>query len=178
MPGPLVVSVRAVVRTLVLIALTLLVQTTVVLDVRIDGAAPDLMLLLPIAAGLVAGAVEGALVGFVAGIAADLLSPTPFGLAALVGTLVGFGVGALSGTLLRDLRLFSTVVALVASAGAVGLYAVLGALLGQPQFLHVGLAVVVPVVAVTNAILAVPAVRLLRWALSPREDRVPAGGPW
>lgn len=167
---------RAAVRIVVVVALTLLVQVTVVLDIRIGGASPDLMFLLPIAAGIAGGPIEGAGVGFAAGIAADLLTPTPLGMTALVATLVGFGVGAISGGIVRDLRGLPTLVALGASAVAVMLYAVLGAVLGESQFLHVDLAVVVTVVAVANAVLAGPAVRLMRWALAPLLERAAPGG--
>ncbi len=167
---------RAVFRGLLVIAFALLVQMTVVLDVRVAGASPNVMFLLPIAAGVVAGPVEGAAVGFAAGIAADLLTPTPLGLSALVGTLVGFGVGAMSGSLVREVRGLPTLVALGASAVAVMLYAVLGAVLGESQFLHVDLAAVVTVVAVANALLTGPTVRLMRWALTPPAERSSAGG--
>jgi rod shape-determining protein MreD len=170
------VSGRIAIRTLLVVALGLLVQTTVVLDIRVQGASPDIMFLLPVAAGIVAGPIEGAGVGFAAGIAADLLTPTPLGMTALVGTLVGFGVGAISGGLVREVRGLPTLVALVASAAAVMLYAVLGAVLGESQFLHVDLAVVVTVVAVANAALAGPAVRVMRWALAPPAERSAAGG--
>ncbi len=169
-------SARAVVRTLLVVALALLAQTTVLLDVRVGGVSPNVMFLLPIAAGVVAGPAEGAAVGFVAGFAADLLVPTPLGLSALVGTLVGFGVGAVSGNLVREIRGLPTLVALGASAVAVMLYAVLGAVLGESQFLHVDLAVVVAVVAIVNALLAGPAVRLMRWALTPSAERSAADG--
>ncbi|HVC15351.1 MAG TPA: rod shape-determining protein MreD [Acidimicrobiales bacterium] len=167
---------RALLRTLVVIALALLVQTTVVLDIRVGGAAPNVMLLLPIAAGVVAGPIEGAGVGFVAGLALDLLTPTPLGMAALVGTLVGFAVGAVSRGIVRELRGLPTLVALGASAVGVMLYAVLGAVLGESQFLHVDLAVVVAVVAIANALLAGPAVRILRWALVSAAERPVGGG--
>lgn len=165
---------RVALRVLALVGVTLLVQSTVVLEIRIAGMAPDVMVLLPIAAGLVAGPAEGAVVGFVAGIAADLLLPAPFGLSALVGTLVGFGVGLSTANLTREIRGLSIPVALVASAIAVMLYAVLGALLGESQFLHADLAAMVPVVSVANAVLAVPAVRLTRWALMASGDRAQA----
>lgn len=169
---------RAAVRTVVVIALVLLVQSTVVLEIRVDGMAPDVMVLLPIAAGIAGGATEGALVGFVSGMAADLLVPTPFGLSALVGTLVGFSVGALvagSGGLVREVRGLPTLVALAASAVSVMLYAVLGAVLGESQFLHVDLAVAVVIVAVVNALCAGPVVRVMRWAFTPPSDRTAAG---
>jgi rod shape-determining protein MreD len=165
------VSGRAVARTLVVVAMALLVQVTIVLDIRVGGASPEIMFLLPIAAGIVAGPVEGATVGFAAGIAADLLTPTPLGMTALVGTIVGFAVGAISGDIVREFRGLPTLVALLSSAAAVMLYAVLGAVLGESQFLHVDLAVVVTVVAVANAVLAGLAVRLMRWALMSQVER-------
>ncbi len=166
---------RVVVRALLVVAVALLAQMTVVLEVRIGGASPDIMFLLPVAAGIVAGPVEGATMGFVAGMAADLLTPTPLGLSALVGTLIGYAVGAVSGDLVRDVRGLPTLVALGASALAVMLYAVLGALLGESQFLHVDLVTVVTVIAVTNALLAGLSVRVMRWALTASAERASTG---
>jgi len=45
------------------------------------------------------------------------------------------------------------------------LYEMLGSVLGQPQMIHVDLTRVVLVVAVVNAVLALPALRLVSWAL-------------
>ena len=96
---------------------------------------------------------------------ADLFLPTPFGLSALVGCLVGFGCGAATVALNRSASWLPPVVALLASAVAVVTYAVLGALLGAPQMLHVDLAVVVVYVSLVNAVLALPALRLVAWCL-------------
>jgi len=173
-------------RSFLLLVLFLVVQSTVALDIRVAGAHPDLMLLLPITYGLVAGPVGGALCGFCVGIAADLLLPTPFGLSALVDCVLGFAAGWVP--LPSDGGegggwLLTTVVVLAGSAaGAVG-YPLLGAVLGQPEMVHVDLVAVVIVVAVPNAILAVPALAVTRWALGIDRRRrrrtigpVPAGG--
>ncbi len=149
---------------LVLLAF-LLLQSTLVLDLRVGGVHPDIMLLLPVAAALAAGTEAGALVGFCAGLAADLLLPTPFGLSALVGCLLGFATGSATAAVDRTVWWVAPVAALAGSAGAVMLYAVLGAVLGQGQFLKVDLVAVVGVVSVTNAVLAWPSVRVLRWAV-------------
>jgi len=151
------VTTRAVLRALLLVVVTLLLQETIVLDLTVRGVHPDIMILLPVAAGIVAGPEEGALMGFVAGMAADLLLPTP----------VGFAVGATTGSITREVWWFPAVVALAASVAWVMLYAVLGAVLGQGQFVQVDLVAVVLVVAVVNAILAAPAVRVTAWALGP-----------
>jgi rod shape-determining protein MreD len=158
---------RTVGRILIVVFTVLVLQWTVALDIHVGGVHPDLMLLLPIAAGVAAGAEEGAIVGFVAGFAADLLLPTPMGLSALVGGLVGFAVGVSTGSTTREVWWFPSVVALGASAAGVVTYALLGAVLGQGQFVDVDLPAVVAVVAVANAVLAVPAVRVATWMFRP-----------
>jgi rod shape-determining protein MreD len=169
-------------RGLLVVLLFLVVQYTLMLDITIRGAHPDLMILLPVAAGIAGGPEEGAVAGFVAGMAADLLLPTPFGLSALVGCLVGFAVGYVTGSIAREVWWLPSLVALIASVGWVMLYAVLGAVLGQGQFVQVDLVAVAAVVAVANAVLAAPAVRLVAWAIGPSADertRARAvGGRW
>lgn len=176
------VTARAAVRGFLVVAVTLLLQSTVVLDVTIGGAHPDIMMLLPVAAGIAAGAEEGAIAGFVAGMAADLLLPTPFGLSALVGCLVGFGVGFTTGSITREVWWFPALVALAASLAWVMLYAVLGAVLGEGQFVKVDLVAVAFVVSVVNAALAAPAVRVMGWVLGPssgeRARTRAAGSRW
>ena len=103
--------------------------------------------------------------GFGAGLVADLFLPTPFGLSALVGSLVGFGVGVATLALDRTAVWLPPVAALGGSALYEVIYAVLGSVLGQPQMLHVDLSGIVVVVSVANAVLALPALRLVTWAL-------------
>jgi rod shape-determining protein MreD len=172
-------------RVLVVIGLVLLVQSTVGLDIRIAGAHPELGWLLPIVAGLLGGPEVGAVVGFVAGMAVDLFLPTPFGLTALVGCVLGALAGwapASSGPIGLLGPWTAPVVALAGSAGAVMLYAVLGAVLGQDQMLRVDLGAVIGVVAVVNALAVVPVRRMMRWGLgltgSSRSARSAAGAPW
>ena len=50
-------------------------------------------------------------------------------------------------------------------------YGALGSVLGQPQMLHVALARIVVVVSVTNAVLAIPAMRLVKWGMAAGLDR-------
>jgi rod shape-determining protein MreD len=163
------VSVRLLIRSLLVLIVFLLIESVLVLEVRLGSAHPDIIWLLPIAAGLIGGVEEGAVVGFTSGLAADLLLPTPFGLTALVGCMIGTGVGLLSSRRLQltegpAWRVVPTV-AVAASAIAVMLYAVLGALLGQEQILHTDLVSITLVVAISNGVLALPAFYLVRWAL-------------
>ena len=87
---------RSMLRVALVIFVVLMVQQTVMVALRIRGAHPDLLWLLPITAALLDGPETGAIVGFWAGLSFDLVLPTPFGLSALVGCLLGYSVGALT----------------------------------------------------------------------------------
>jgi rod shape-determining protein MreD len=141
------------------------VQQTLMLDIRVGGVHPDVMVLLPIVAGIVGGPARGASMGFGSGLVADLFLPTPFGLSALVGTMIGFGVGVTTLALDRSTIWLPPMAALGATALYELIYPALGSVLGQPQMLHADLLRIVVVVSVTNAILAIPALRLVTWAL-------------
>ncbi len=158
-------TVREATRVTLVVALFVTVQNSVMLDIRLGTVHPDIMVLLPIVAGLVGGPGTGASMGFGAGLVADLLLPTPFGLSALVGCMIGFTVGVTTLALDRTAGWLPPVVAFGGSALYVVIYAVLGSVLGQPQMIHVDLTQVVLVVAVVNAVLALPALRLVSWAL-------------
>lgn len=143
----------------------LIVQETILLELRIDGIHPDILVLLPIVAGVAGGPNRGATMGFSVGLLADLFLPTPFALSALVGTIIGFAAGLATLALDRTTRWLPVVAALIGSACYEALYGVLGSVLGQPQMLHVELVRIIIIVAVVNAVLALPALRMVVWAL-------------
>jgi len=122
------VTPREVVRTLLVLVAVVILQFTVCLNLRIAGAHPDLVLGVPLVAGLVMGARKGAMVGFVVGIGADLLLPTPFGLTALVGSVTGCLAGLVTDAGFEaNPVLLTPMVALVGSAISVVFEAALGA---------------------------------------------------
>ena len=141
------------------------VQQILLVDARIGTVHPDIMILLPIVAGIVGGPARGASMGFGSGLVADLFLPTPFGLSALVATVIGFAVGVVTLALDRSALWLPPLAALAGSALYEITYAVLGSVLGQPQMLHVDLLRVLVMVSVVNAVLAIPALRLVTWAL-------------
>jgi rod shape-determining protein MreD len=153
-------------RLSLVVFLFLVVQETIMLDLRIGGVHPDILVLLPIVAGIIGGPSRGAGIGFTTGLVSDLFLPTPFGLSALVGCLVGFGVGLATIALDRSAWWLAPVAALAGSALYEVTYGALGSVLGQPQMLHVALARIVIVVSVTNAVLAIPAMRLVKWGMA------------
>jgi len=114
-----------------------------------------------------AGPQRGAVIAFVVGLVADLFVVTPFGLSALVYVLVAFGVGA-AASLAGGRAPYSFRMVMAAAGGIAGvlLFAGIGVLIGQPQLPSHQLLAVVGVVAIANALLALPAAMLMSWAVS------------
>lgn len=157
-------------RSTIVIVVVLVVQHTLLDTVRVDGAHPDLMVLLPVTAGYAAGPDRGAVFGFFTGLVADLFLSTPYGLSALVGCLLGFATGTVTRGLVRSSWWLPSVVAVAATAAGMGAYAILGAVLGDPAMLKTYLAPVLVVSLPFSLLLAVPVLRFVAWA-------VPEPGP-
>jgi len=164
-------SARATLRVALVALLLLLVQSTVMLSIRYHGIHPDILWLLPITAALLAGPETGAIVGFWSGLAFDLVLPTPFGLSALVGSLLGFSMGVATAAVDRQATWLRPVAAVIGCVAADMLFAVLGAIFGQQQMVQIDFFSLFLVVAVSSALLVVPVNRLMRWALSAQGDR-------
>ena len=143
----------------------LLLHTTVLTDLRIGGVMPDLMLLVAVAAGITGGPARGAGIGFASGLALDLFLRSPFGLSALVFTLVGYGTGVAHTGVLRPSWYLRSLAAVVGSAAGVLLYALAGTMLGEP-LIDLRLIRIVIVVALANAVLAPVVVRVVGWSLA------------
>lgn len=143
---------------------TLVAHLVLLSKVHPQGVRPDALLLLAVVGGIVGGAERGAVLGFVSGLLADLFLQSPFGLTALVFSLVGFAVGSFQSGILRSAWWISVAIALVASAAGIVLYALVGAMVGQTDMVQPRLPVIAALVAVLNAVLTLPAVRLVAWA--------------
>ena len=157
-------------KVVLVIAVVLFVQVTFGNDLRVHAVAPDLMLLLAICAGFVAGPDEGAVVGFAAGLAGDLfLQNTPFGLSALAYCLAGFGVGWARVNVLRQRLLLAPAVCAVGTCIGVALFVVIGYVVGAQQLVAPGqrwLVETAVIEALFAAIFSLPAAVLMAWALA------------
>lgn len=138
--------------------------------VRVGDVHPDVMLVVAVAAGIVAGPERGAATGFAAGLLSDLFLQTPLGLSALAFSLVGFAVGSVQSGVIRAAWWIPPLTTLVASAAGVALYAVLGAIVGRAEFVRPELALVAAGVGAMNAVLAPAVVRMMAWAVPLRHD--------
>ena len=156
-------------RAGIVLVLALVFHTAVFPQFRVADVRPDLMLLLAILGGLAAGPQVGAVFGFACGVAVDLLLQTPIGLSALTFSLIGYGVGAFQGVLLRSAVWLTPAVAAAASAVGILAFGMVGAVLGQAHLMTSTIFTVMAVVALLNALLALPAARAVAWALRPDE---------
>lgn len=159
------------VRLAVVLIVATIVQAGVLAHLRIAGVAPDLLLVIAIAGGLVAGETRGAIGGFFAGLAMDLLTwGRPFGLAVLVVTLVGWGCGRVRMTTAVESRIADLVVAAAASVTATTAYVAGLAIMGGGGALAGSFPAVAIGTALWAAVLVTPVAALLRWVWSDVED--------
>ncbi len=171
--APTPMSLTDVVRTSVVVVVAQVLQVTLVDAVQLRGAHADLLLLVAVAAGYVAGPDRGASVGFAVGLVADLFLPTTFGLSALVDCLLGFSAGLATASLVRSPWWPAPLVlGAGAAAGTVG-YAVLSGILGTPHVVHAYLVQAVIMTAVGGVVLAPVVVAAVRWAV-PEPGATPA----
>jgi rod shape-determining protein MreD len=153
----------------VLVAL-LIVQVGVLADLPAFGAVADVMLLAALAAATVGGPDKGALYGFAAGLLYDLVLDTPFGMSALVYALVGYAIGVAVAWVVEPQWWVHVGAAVVGSIAAVVLMVLVARVLGLPypfdEVVRIAL-----VVAAWNALLIVPARRVMRWVIGDPDDR-------
>ncbi len=133
---------------------------------RIDGAVPDALLVLAVAAGVAGGSASGAPPSAsAAGLTLDLMVTTPFGLGAVSYLAAGALAGALETSIVRSARWLTVAIARAERGGrASPCSPSSGTLLGQAQMFGRHLLVVMAVVAVSTAILVLPFARVCRWA--------------
>lgn len=158
-------------RLVFLLAVVIGLQETVAAGISIDRAHPDLVVLLCAITAMVAGPEQGAVIGFLGGLGADVFLATPLGLSALSYTIVGYAVGTVQRGIIHPTWWLTPAAAAAASGAGVALYAVAGSIVGESHMLHVGLPRIIVVVAVVNAVLALPMLSAVQWALKPTGGR-------
>jgi len=189
--------VRAVIAVVV-VAVTVVVQLTVVDRIAFPGGAgPDLVLLVVAALALAGGPMAGVLTGFLAGLALDVAPPGSHfvGQSALVFCLVGYSCGLLADDASGDAEQGHTALfeIVVTAAGAVvgeALLALLGVMLSDPRVTWPAITNVLPAAVAYDVLLcpfvlyAVAAALRLggardegrRAGWSPSQARTPAPG--
>jgi rod shape-determining protein MreD len=161
----LTIAVRPWVRVPLVTVVALAVQLSLFTDMRPFDAVADVMLLLVLASGMVAGPRDGALCGFFIGVVYDLMLRTPFGLSALAYALIGYAAGYLQAVVSSAPWWIGMLIMGAASAVSVFVYATIGTVFGLRDAVNFHLVTVMLVVGVVNLLLAVPGLWVQRWAL-------------
>jgi rod shape-determining protein MreD len=180
--------VRALV-SLVLTAVTVVVQVTIVDRIAFPGGGgPDLVLLLVAALALAGGPMAGLLTGFVAGLALDVAPPGSHftGQDALVFCLIGYACGLLADDFAGDgeqghSALFEIAVTAAGAVCGEALVALLGVMLSDPQVRWPAITNVLPAALAYDVLLCpfvlYAAAAVLRVAGVRREGRRPGWSP-
>lgn len=97
-------------RAFAVVSVAAFLQVVIVSSLVIAGGAPDLLLVVVVAIGLLRGSVPGAVLGFLGGLIVDVVTLGTLGLTSLILTLAGFWAGRYGETTGRDRR-FAPVIA-------------------------------------------------------------------
>jgi rod shape-determining protein MreD len=148
-----------------LVVITLVVlQTTLFPELRVFGAAPDLLLVAAVAVGYERGPEAGAVFGFVGGLAIDCFLSSPLGVSALAFALVGYGVGVFQSGLLRSSRWIAPVLGGVGGLVGGALWVAIAAVAGQDELITGYSARVVVIAAIYDAAAALVIFPFVHWA--------------
>lgn len=152
-------------RLAALVIVTVVLQLAVVSQITVLGANPDLLVLVVLSVGLLAGPVPGATIGFFVGLVADMALLQTLGVTSLLLTGVGYMAGRYRE--LRDAshRLVPVIAAIVAGLAFSACFAVIQFLLGVESTVSVLVVRDALVAAALNGLLAIPVFSLVRVVL-------------
>lgn len=152
-------------RTFLLGLVVLSFQTTLFNTLRPFGVVLQVMLLFACAGGVVAGSEAGAVAGFVFGLMYDMVLTAPLGLSAVVFGFAGYMAGGVN-SFVHEARWWVKVSAVaVTSATAVLLYPAASLVVGIDGLLGSRIVTVALTCGVFNAMCALPAARIAKWAM-------------
>jgi rod shape-determining protein MreD len=155
------------VRVVVLVITVVVLQLAVVAQISVFDASPDLLPLVALSVGLLAGPVAGATVGFLLGLVADMALLQTLG----VSSLLLIGVGYLAGRFreLRDAshKLVPPIAAVIATLGFDTGFGLVQFLLGVDSSVSPLVIREALVSALVNGLLAIPVFAAVRALLRP-----------
>ena len=97
----------------VLIAVFVVLQSTIFKDVRLFGVKPDFALIIFLFTSARQGSLRGQLTGFITGLVQDFLSLAPLGFNAFVRTIIGYLYGLLRGSFFIDPIFFPILIVVI-----------------------------------------------------------------
>lgn len=155
----------AALRMTLVLVVVLGVQTSTLSELRVGHTVIDLVALLAVGAGIVAGPQRGGRIAFFIGFGFDLLLPTPFGVKSLVYGLTGFLAGLLPADPIENVRVVRIGAMAGMCAGLAFAEGPIAAMFGEAQAVSFALLTATAVGAVVGATLGPITLRVARWAL-------------
>ena len=140
-------------------------QTKLYNTLRPFSVVMQILLLCSAASGVAAGSESGAIAGFMFGFMYDMVLTSPFGLSALVFGFAGYMAGGVNTFAYSPRWWFKMLSVGISSAAAVLIYPAASLVVGVDGLLQTRVLGVALTVGLFNAVLALPAVSLMRWAL-------------
>jgi rod shape-determining protein MreD len=164
-----------VVRAGVVVFVAALFQAGIFSSLLIGGGAPDVLLVVVVALGLMRGSVPGAVLGFFGGLVVDLLTLETLGVTSLMLTLAGFWAGRYAETTARGRRLpvLLAVGVVTVLAGVFGF--ALHYMLGDDVVARHALVTTLPPGVALNLLIALPVYALVRSVVGERTGFKPSG---
>ena len=151
-------------RYFLVILSLVVIQTALFPELRVFGAAPDLLLVATIAVAYERGAEAGAVFGFVGGLAIDCFLSSPLGVSALAFALVGYGVGVFQSGLLRSSRWIAPTLGGIGGLVGGALWVGIAAVAGQDDLVSGYTIRIVLIAAVYDALVAFLIFPFVHWA--------------
>jgi len=87
---------------IIVVFITLILQTTILANISFKGIKPDFVLILLVLMSNNMGSIKGQLLGFSTGIVEDFLSLSPLGFNSLIKAIIGYLAGITSGKIFFD----------------------------------------------------------------------------
>lgn len=153
------------VRLALVLTVVLGVQSSILSEVRPFGGIIDLVAILAVVAGLVAGPRRGGRAAFVFGLVFDLLIATPFGIKGLAYGLAAVSIGLLPAEPISNLKFLTSIICASGAALATLMEGVVAAIFGRSEALSRDLLASMAVTAVLAALLGPLLLRVMRWAM-------------
>jgi len=152
------------IRLVLLVITTVLLQTSVLSNLKVAGVVPDVVLLGVLGVAYRSGPETGAIFGFAAGLTLDLFLRTPFGLSALAFSLTGFLLGVLQASILRTSKWMIPILGGVGCLVGNLLFRGFGTLVGEEPLLSGHSIRVILVTVACDAVLAPVMFLFAGWA--------------
>ncbi len=167
-------------KLFVVILVAVVFQQSVLNQIVVMNAHPDVLVLLAVCAGVVLGPAQGAIVAFCLGIGADLLVDMPFGLSCLAFSIAAFTASYFQKIPMHKSGVGNTGLLCVSAALITTLlYAIIATLVGQHGMLTIQLLRVLVVIGIGGIVMVWPSIHILKWAIgndSLRHSQIPPGG--